>query len=162
MQLSCNYVGSQGGGLNSMRERKDDRLSSLPLGSLQRASLETLWSSGQSSIRDVVERLDSELHSVPYNTVASALNALCAAGLATRVRIQGAREYLYSAQVSREQLEKAATTQAVRIIFERSRSPRSALAYLVDLVSECKRPSLNELGEMVEQRRREAKSKPGR
>jgi predicted transcriptional regulator len=145
-----------------MRERKDDRLSSLPLGSLQRAALETLWSSGQSSIRDVVERLESELHSVPYNTVASALNALCAAGLATRVHIQGAREYLYSARVSREQLEKAATTQAVRIIFERSQSPRGALAYLVDLVSECERPSLDELREMVEQRRRAAKIKPGR
>lgn len=146
-----------------MDERRHDQWSSLPLGDLQHAALEMLWSLGRSSIRGVADRLEDRLGStVPYNTVASALNALCAAGLATRVRIQGARQYLYSAQVSREHLEKAAATQAVQIIFERSRSPRGALAYLVDLVSEGERPSLDKLCEMVERKRREAKAKPGR
>lgn len=145
-----------------MDEPRHDHLSSLPLGTLRRATLEMLWNLGRSSIRDVVDRLDGKLGSaVPYNTVASALNALCTAGLATRVRIPGSREYLYSAQVSREQLEKAATMKAVQTVFERSRNPRSALSYLVDLVSEGDRRRLDDLNDVVEHKRREVKAKPG-
>lgn len=146
-----------------MDEHRHDQLSSLPLGNLQRAALGMLWNLGRSSIRDVADRLDGRLGSaVPYNTVASALNALCSAGLATRVRMPGKREYFYSAQVSREQLEKAATMKAVQTIFERSRSPRSALSYLVDLVSEGDRRLLGDLKDVVKQKRRMARAESKR
>jgi predicted transcriptional regulator len=146
-----------------MDERKHDQLSSLPLGNLQRAALEMLWNLGRSSIRDVADRLDGRLGSaVPYNTVASALNALCSAGLATRNRMPGKREYLYSAQVSRDQLEKAVTMKAVQTIFERSRSPRSALSYLVDVVSEGDRRLLDDFKDVVKQKRRVARTEPRR
>lgn len=146
-----------------MDEQRHDRLSSLPLGTLQRAALEMLWNLGRSSIRDVADRLDGSLGSaVPYNTVASALNALCSLGLATRVRMLGKREYFYSAEVSREQLEKAVTTKAVQTIFERSRSPKSALSYLVDLVSEGDQRLLDNLKDVVKQKRRMARAERNR
>jgi predicted transcriptional regulator len=142
-----------------MDEHRHDRLSSLPLGNLQRAALEMLWNLGRSSIRDVADRLDGRLGSaVPYNTVASALNTLCSAGLATRVRMPGKREYLYSAEVSREQLEKAVTSKAVQVIFERSGNSRSALSYLVDLVGEGDRRLLDDFKDVVKRRRREGKA----
>ncbi|MGH9497574.1 MAG: BlaI/MecI/CopY family transcriptional regulator [Terriglobales bacterium] len=143
-----------------MGERRDGQPSLVELGTLQRAALEALWDGGTGSIRDVVDRLEGKLdRALPYNTVASALNALCGAGFATRVRIKGAREYLYSAQVSRDQLERAATTGAVKTIFERSRTTRSALSYLVELVGEGDRRLLDDFKDVVEQRRGVAKPK---
>jgi predicted transcriptional regulator len=142
-----------------MAERRDRR-PSLPSGTLLRVTLEMLWNHGRSSIRDVVERMENKLGSgVPYSTVASVLNKLCEAGFATRSQIQGAREYLYSALVSREQVEKAATMEAVQTVFERSRNQRLALSYLVEVVSQSDRRHLVELKKLVERRRREMKAK---
>ena len=142
-----------------MAEHRADRLC-LPGHPLQRRVLEVLWNSGRSSIRDVTDRLEGKRDAgVPYNTVAFALNTLCSSGFATRVRISGAREYLYSALVSREQLEKASTLEAVRTVFERSRNRREALSYLIDIIGEGDRARLDDLGEVVEQKQRVAKDK---
>jgi len=70
----------------------------------------------------------------------------------------GKREYLYSAEVSREQLEKAVTSKAVQVIFERSGNSRSALSYLVDLVGEGDRRLLDDFKDVVKRRRREGKA----
>jgi predicted transcriptional regulator len=160
MQQSCNCDSSRlGGEIQFMAEHKSDSLF-LPSHVLQRKALEALWEHGRSSIRDVVDWLDSKLHSeVPYNTVASALNTLCNSGFATRVRLSGAREYLYSALVSREQLEKASTQQAVQTVFEKSRNRREALSYLVEIVGESDSRRLDDLGKVVEHKRRVTKDK---
>jgi predicted transcriptional regulator len=142
-----------------MAARRDEG-PSFPPGTLPRETLEILWDRGRSSIRDVVDGMDSKLGSgVPYSTVASVLNKLCKAGFTTRSRILGTRKYLYSALVSREQLEKTSTMEAVQTVFEKSRNQREALSYLVGIVGEAGRQLLDDLRNLVEQRRREAKPK---
>lgn len=139
--------------------RRDKRLS-LPSHALQRKTLEMLWERDRSSIRDIADRLESNLGSgVPYNTVASVLNTLCRLGFATRVRMQGRREYLYSALVSREQQEKAVTRDAVRSLLDGTGSSRKALSYLVDIVSQSGSGRLKDLDEAVAEGRRAAKIK---
>lgn len=137
-----------------MIEGRDDGRSSLPPGTLLREALQTLWDLDRSSVREVVDRLERKLGSmVPYSTAASALNKLCELGLATRVRIQGARGYLYSALVSREQLEKASTREAVQTLLKEARNPREALSYLVEIVSQADGRLLEDLREAVEHKR---------
>jgi predicted transcriptional regulator len=139
---------------------RDDGRTSLPPGTLLRAALEVLWNSNQSSIRDVVDGLESKLGSdVPYSTVASVLNKLCDTGFATRVRIPGAREYFYSALVSRDQMERTLTMEAVQTILTGARDSREALSYLVDIVGKADRRFLEGLGEVVDRRRQVVKAK---
>jgi predicted transcriptional regulator len=133
---------------------------SFPPGTLPRETLEILWDYGKSSIRDVVDRMDGKLGSgVPYSTVASVLKRLCEAGFATRSRLQGTREHLYSALVSREQMERASTVDAVETVFAKSRSRREALSYLIGVVSQAGPQHVDDFRNAVEQRRREAKAK---
>jgi predicted transcriptional regulator len=119
-----------------------------------------LWNSGRSSVRDVASGLDGKLGpSAAYSTVASALNRLCEAGLATRSRMPGAREYLYSALVSREQVEKAATVEAVQTVLKGARNPREALSYLVEIIGRVDRRLLDDLENTVERQRGGAKAR---
>ena len=141
------------------RDRENGK-SSLPSSRLLRAALELLWNSDRSSIRDVVDGLEGRLgKDVPYSTVASVLNKLCETGFATRIRMQGAREYFYLAVVSRDQLERTATTEAVQTILQGARDPREALSFLVDIVSKADRRFLEGLEEVVERRRRAVTAK---
>jgi predicted transcriptional regulator len=143
-----------------MIEGRDNGRSSLPPGTLLREALQTLWDLKRSSVREVVDRLERKLGSmVPYSTAASALNKLCESGLATRVRIQGAREYLYSALVSREQLDKASTMEAVQTLLKEARNPREALSYLVEIVSQADGRLLEDLREAVAHKRQAANPK---
>lgn len=133
---------------------------SLPRGSLPRETLEILWDRGKNSIRDVVDEMEGKLgSSVPYSTIASVLKKLCKAGFATRSRIPGTREYLYSAVISREQLDKASAVEAVHTVFEKSRNQREALSYLVGIVSQAGREVVDDFRNAVEQKRQGAKVK---
>ena len=134
---------------------------SFPPGTLPRETLELLWDYGESSIRDVVDRMDSKLGSVvPYSTVASVLKRLCEASVATRSRLPGTREYLYSALVTREQMERASTLEAVQTVFQKSRNQREALSYLVGVVSQAGRQHVDDFRNAVDKKRREAKREP--
>lgn len=132
-----------------------------PPGTLLRETLELLWDYGESSIGDVVDRMDSKLGSaVPYSTVASVLKRLCEASVATRSRLPDTKEYLYSALVSREQMERASTLEAVQTLFQESRNQREALSYLVGVVSEGGRQHVDDFRNAVDKKRREAKREP--
>jgi predicted transcriptional regulator len=161
MQLSCNSDSSQKKGRGRFRvEEKDNGRLSLAPGTHLREVLEMLWNSGKCSVRDVVAGLDGKLGSgAAYSTVASALNKLCDAGLATRSRMQGAREYLYSALISREQVEKAATVEAVHTVLKGARSPGEALSYLVEIIGHVDRRLLDDLKDSVERQRGAARPK---
>ncbi|MBZ5573103.1 MAG: BlaI/MecI/CopY family transcriptional regulator [Acidobacteriia bacterium] len=142
-----------------MEPRRDERLG-LPPGALQREVLEFLWSAGECSVWDVVDRLGTKLGlDLHYNTVSSTLNNLCSMGLAHRVRASGARAYLYSARLSREQLEKAATTEAVRTVFEGSRNSRLALSYLVDIIKKADSRLLDDVEGVIKLKRRALRAK---
>ena len=141
--------------------RPVERLS-LPPGTLQREALEMLWDAGQSSTLEVADRLSSKLGvDLNYNTVSSALNGLCNMGVATRVRVPTARAYRYSACVSREQLEKAATVEAVQVVFKESGNSRLALSYLVDIIKKTDSRLLDDLKGVVKQKQRVTKLKRG-
>ena len=161
MQLSCNSDSSQEKSRGRFRaEEKDTGGLSLAPGTHLREVLEMLWNSGRSSVRDVASGLDGKLGpSAAYSTVASALNRLCEAGLATRSRMPGAREYLYSALVSREQVEKAATVEAVQTVLKGARNPREALSYLVEIIGRVDRRLLDDLENTVERQRGGAKAR---
>lgn len=147
--------------MSAPRDRdRDGGGTSLPPGTLLRAALEVLWNSSQSSIRDVINGLDNKLGAeVPYSTVASVLNKLCDTGFATRVRIPWAREYFYSALVSRGQLERTLTMEAVQTILAGARDSREALSYLLDIVGKADPRFLEGLGEMIGSRQPTVKVK---
>jgi len=102
-----------------------------------RQVLEILWRCGESRVRDVVEKLDDVNLARHPNTVQTTLNMLCGMGLAKRVRVPGTRRrYLYSPQISREQLEKTAIREAVLTLLAGDQEPRQTLAELLDMVQE--------------------------
>ena len=143
-------------------DRREARLI-LPRGTLLRETMELLWRSGECSVWDVVDRLSAKLElDLQYSTVSSTLDNLCSLGLAARVRINGrkSKAFLYSASVSREQLEKTAIIQAVQTILAESHSTQQALQYLVDLIKQADNRLLDDLKQLVEEKQLELRAAP--
>lgn len=81
------------------------------LGNLQAAILEDLWRSGESTVRDVCDRLRVAGNDRAYTTVLTVMSRLFRRGLLSRRRI--GRRDLYSAAVEPADLEAAITREAV-------------------------------------------------
>jgi predicted transcriptional regulator len=73
----------------------------LMLGPLEIQVMEVVWSSGESSVRDVVEKLDSKL---AYTTVMTTLDRLFKKGLLDRHKSE--RAFLYSPRLSSQDWER--------------------------------------------------------
>jgi predicted transcriptional regulator len=142
------------------QDRREARLI-LPRGTLLREALELLWHSGDCSVWDVVDKLGAKLDlDLQYSTVSSTLDNLCNLGLATRVRTPGkkSKAFLYSASVSREQLEKTAIIGAVQTILAESGSTQQALQYLVELIKQADNRLLDDLKHQVEKKQLQLRS----
>lgn len=134
----------------------------MPPGVLRREVLETLWSSGDSRVRDVVDHTGRKLGLIlHYNTVSTVLKNLCRAGWVRRVRVPDSRSYLYSACVSPQQLDKESITKALQTLLAASHDPKSILAFLVDILAEADRNLLTEFEKKVKERRDRARSEKG-
>ncbi len=89
---------------------------SSPLGSLQRAILEELWTAGESSVREVVALLEGRANTLAYTTVLTVMVRLHARGLLVRRR-EGRRD-LYQAAVDSAGLSAALSREAVDRLIE--------------------------------------------
>ncbi len=100
---------SQGG--TPAQSHEPDASPSSPLGSLQRAILEELWTAGESSVREVVALLEARANTRAYTTVLTVMIRLHARGLLIRRR-EGRRD-LYLAAVDPTGLSAALSREAV-------------------------------------------------
>lgn len=98
-------------GRSAGRSRPPEPSGSSPLGSLQQAILEELWTAGESSVREVVALLEARANTLAYTTVLTVMVRLHARGLLTRRR-EGRRD-LYQAAVDPADLSAALSREAV-------------------------------------------------
>jgi len=122
--------------LEMAEDTRQQRLS-LPPGTLRWETMSLLWSSGENTVWEVVDKLNQKLNlSLHYTTVASTLTKLCSMGLVVRSREPGTNTFRYSPLVLPQELEKGMTKAAVRTLLTTSDNPEAALSFLVDLIGE--------------------------
>ncbi len=126
------------------------RASSAELGPLEERLLEALWSRGNATVREL---MDEQCQDLAYTTVMTTLDRLFKKKLLSR-EAEG-RAFRYAPVVSREQLHKDVAGEAFRQLLAASPAPSLPLSYLVEIVSERDAQLLDDLGELVEAKRRE-------
>jgi predicted transcriptional regulator len=120
------------------------------LGPLEQRLLEQIWSRGNATVRELLETSDLD---VAYTTVMTTLDRLYKKRLLTR-EAEG-RAFRYAPRFSQEELQRAAAGQAIRELLDSSSSNALPLSYLVEAVSAHDAALLEELQELVEQKRRQ-------
>src|SRR5213593_260505 len=111
------------------------------LGSLERDVMAIAWSAPEISVRDACARLQS---SVAYTTVMTTMDRLFKKGLLTRRKV--GRAFVYSATVTKDELEEAVASELVHSLLERDRGEAlPILSSLVDAVSDRDRALLDQL-----------------
>jgi predicted transcriptional regulator len=121
----------------------------MQLGPLEQRLLQDIWTRGHATVRELLE--DGKL-SIAYTTVMTTLDRLYKKNLLTRVA-EG-RAFRYSPAVTQEEMQRAAAGHAIRQLLE-SGSDALPLSYLVEAVTEHDIQLLDELQQLVEQKRRE-------
>lgn len=119
------------------------------LGPLEQRLLEEIWTRGHATVRELLQH--ANLH-IAYTTVMTTLDRLYKKRLLTRVA-EG-RAFRYSPAITQEEMQRAAAGQAIRQLLE-SGSASLPLSYLVEAVTEHDIQLLDELQQLVEQKRRE-------
>jgi predicted transcriptional regulator len=130
-----------------MRGTKDPLQAAL--GPLERAVMDTVWSGGEFSVRDVQERLANP---VAYTTVMTTLDRLFKKGLVTRRR--DGRAFVYTAALERHELETRMSTGLLSgMLSSGSGATRPFLSNLVDVVGDTDNALLDELERLVRDKR---------
>ena len=125
------------------------------LGPLEMGVMELLWSRGESSVRDVVEKLERPL---AYTTVMTTLDRLYKKGLLDRQKTD--RAFFYAPRMSRVEFEsKWAAELVAGFLAETQHSTAPLVSYLVEAVGEMDGASLDTLEEKIRLRRREHQSR---
>jgi predicted transcriptional regulator len=132
-------------GFKSSRQMLEDRL-----GALEREVLSLVWEHGDTTVRDVCERLEA---AVAYTTVMTTMDRLFKKRLLSRHKV--GRAFVYRAAVTREELESAIAGELVQTLLQADGSePLPILSSLVDAVSDRDRALLDELERLVREKRR--------
>ena len=121
------------------------------LGPLENAVMEILWSNGDSSVRDVAEKLERPL---AYTTVMTTLDRLYKKGLLRRRKTE--RAFFYSPSLSRREWEEKRTADFVAGVL--ANSPRSGellVSCLIDAVSQQDAALLDEMERKIRMKRKE-------
>ena len=119
------------------------------LGPLEQRLLREIWSRGNATVRELLQ----EAHlNIAYTTVMTTLDRLYKKHLLRRE--PDGRAFRYAASVTQEEMQRAAAGQAIRQLLQSSASSLP-LSYLVEAVSEHDVQLLDELQDLVEQKRRE-------
>ena len=142
-------------GFKSSRQMLEDRL-----GALERDVLSLVWERGDTTVRDVCERLEA---TVAYTTVMTTMDRLFKKHLLSRHKV--GRAFVYRAAVTREELESAIAGELVQTLLQADGSePLPILSSLVDAVSDRDRALLDELERLVREKRRavDARREPGK
>ena len=123
------------------------------LGPLEQRLLEQVWGRGNATVREILEGADLN---IAYTTVMTTLDRLYKKGLLSRVA-EG-RAFRYSPRYSQQELQRAAAGVAIRQLLDAGANGMP-LSYLVEAVSEHDVQLLDQLQELVEQKRRELQQK---
>lgn len=118
------------------------------LGPLEQRVLEAVWSRGNGTVHEVIE---SATLGVAYTTVMTTLNRLYRKHLLGRDK-EG-RAFRYTPRFTREEMHRATAEQFVRDLLSTASSATLRLSYLVEAITEHDVRLLNELKQMIEQKR---------
>jgi predicted transcriptional regulator len=125
------------------------RASSSQLGPLEERLLEGLWKRGHATVRDLVEAACPDL---AYTTVMTTLDRLFKKNLLSR-ELDG-RAFRY-ALFTREELHREVAGEAFRQLLDACPSSSLPLSYLVEVLSERDAQLLDDLRQLVEDKRRQ-------
>ncbi|MGA7401951.1 MAG: BlaI/MecI/CopY family transcriptional regulator [Candidatus Sulfotelmatobacter sp.] len=126
------------------------RRASGQLGPLEQRMLEALWARGNATVRELVEDPCQDL---AYTTVMTTLDRLFKKGLLKRT--EEGRAFRYAARFSREELHREAAGHAFQQLLDVSPASSLPLSFLVEILSERDTQLLDDLGKLVERKRRE-------
>lgn len=125
------------------------------LGRLEREVMDVLWRDACANVRDVQAQL---LRPVAYTTVMTTLDRLFKKGFLKRER-QG-RAFVYRAAASRHDLEAAVASGLLRSLLNTgSGGARPLLSNLVDALGDRDAALLDELEELVREKRRQSRQR---
>jgi BlaI family penicillinase repressor len=133
------------------------RASSSELGPLEERLLEALWERGNATVRELLEGGYQDL---AYTTLMTTLDRLFKKGLLTR-EAEG-RAFRYAPGVTRDELHREAAREALGQMFDASPASSLPLSYLVDMLSERDAQLLEELRQLVEEKRRQLRAADAR
>lgn len=113
--------------------------------------MEVLWTAGQSSVRDVVERLDRKL---AYTTVMTTLDRLFKKGMLERQKSQ--RAFLYSPRLSSQEWKRQSAGDLIAGFLAGPQPARELLlSSLVDAVGQHDAVLLEQLEDKIRKKRKE-------
>jgi predicted transcriptional regulator len=122
------------------------------LGPLERQLLQTLWSRGSATVRELLE---DEKITQAYTTVMTTLDRLYKKQLLDRVA-EG-RAFRYSPRQTHDELQRVAAVEGIRQLLGTGDASSLPLSYLVEALSAHDAQLLDELQLLVERKRRELK-----
>jgi predicted transcriptional regulator len=134
----------------SMKQLFKFRTQSAPLGPLEQRLLSALWRRGSATVRELV---DGACRDLAYTTVMTTLDRLFKKNLLARAA-EG-RAFRYTPRLSCEELQRERAREALLQLLDASAAPALPLSYLVEIVTERDAHLLDELGQLVEAKRRE-------
>jgi predicted transcriptional regulator len=120
---------------------------------LEQRLLEALWERQSATVRELVEDCCTDL---AYTTVMTTLDRLFKKSLLSR-EAEG-RAFRYRPSFSRQELQRDAAGAAFRQLIEASPASSLPLSYLVEIVIERDAQLLDDLGRLVEAKRRELRT----
>lgn len=129
------------------------RASSSELGPLEERLLEALWERGHATVRELQ---GDGLQDLAYTTVMTTLDRLFKKGLLKR-ETEG-RAFRYVPRLTREELHREVAGEALRQLLDASPASFLPLSYLVEILTERDVQLLNDLRQVVENKRRELRS----
>ena len=112
---------------------------------LERCVLDTLWTGGEWSVRDILEAVDNSL---AYTTFATVLDRLHAKGEVDRVKADGAWRYFAS-----RSREEALAAEVGKVLERASGAPDPLLVAFLDHVEEIDPEALARLEQLIRARR---------
>jgi predicted transcriptional regulator len=120
------------------------------LGPLEQRLLETLWTRGSGTVRELrIAGVDN----LAYTTVMTTLDRLYKKNLLTR-EVEG-RAFRYTPRVTRQELHREVAGEAFRQLLDSTPRTDLPLSYLVEILSERDAQLLEDLREVVENKRRD-------
>jgi predicted transcriptional regulator len=120
------------------------------LGPLELRVLDGLWKRGSATVRELLE---ADYQDLAYTTLMTTLDRLFKKGIL--MRTEEGRAFRYSPRMSREELHREAASHAVCQLLDASSASSLPLSFLVEIVSERDARLLDDLGRLVERKRRE-------
>jgi len=121
------------------------------LGPLEIRVMEVLWSAGQSSVRDVVEKLETRL---AYTTVMTTLDRLFKKGMLDRQKSE--RAFLYLPRLSSQEWERQRAGDLIAGFLAGPQPARDVLlSSLIDAVGQHDAVLLDQLQEKIRKKRKE-------